>query len=536
MEPLAAALCSLSFKGGFILSLNNKYILFFLCFLLLFNFCLRPYNVEAVVPEVIGGKLLTFLLAMAAAGVTLSVSGKTDSQLAIEANFLLDQFETANGQIQFWQDSLLCYLMNKGYQVVDSFTFLLDDIKDWIVSYDVDEGLVDFGYEIDSRVLDSLYALVNFYNIYDYGTYTCSLYNCVGVGLTTTWVYYYDYDMERKRLQITNTFSNGVVTSGVGIGWDGMPLKIYIESYVGNSVLSTNGNWGSNLGLNYSEVAANTVIPQPVSQNVPVNVDSDSYSLTGVPPNYYHKPNVLPPPVPTTTWDLTTGRSITTWPGTAEDFADGFADTVTWDDYRDVVAGVPSVPYSFNETVPGTLTIDYDYDYEDEGAGAVPVPYPDTYEGDIPSEGLLQGITNWLTSIINVILSIPAKLIALLKELLITLFVPEPDFVQNKAIDINSKIGDKIGDNDYMNFLDSLKSLQGEPIPDGYLYGYKVFDASHINDMAESLKNWQRWFWYILIVLWYMNNVYKMIRGSNMVDFKAYDGVKDGGSSGGVKR
>lgn len=510
-------------------------MLFLLCFLLVFNFCLKPYTVEAAFPAVIGGKLLTFLLAMAAAGVTLSVAGKSDGQLVAEANSLLQHFEENYGQIQFWQDVLLNYLKEKGYQGINSFTSLLSKIKDWVLSLGATEGFNSFNLfgESEHHVLNGVTGEVYIYGKFQsYGTYTASLYNCDGVGLTSTWTVFYDSVLEIDQLTILNTYSDGSTDSMTGIVPSPyMFMRLIILSGTNSRIVATNGNWG--VQANYWDIAAGgTVIPQPVeSEPIPVNVDSDSYPLTGIPPNYYHKPNVLPPPLPTTTWDMTTGRNVTTWPGTAEDFADGFADTVTWDDYRDVVAGVPSVPYSFDETVPGTLTIDYDYDYTDEGAGAIPVPYPDAYEGDIPSEGLLQGITNWLTSLINTILGIPAKLIELLKQLLITLFVPDSDFMQNKMNDVNLKIGSKIGDNDYMNFLDSLKSLEGEPIPDGYIGNNKVFDASYVNNLADMVKLWQRWFWYILIVLWYMNNVYKMIRGSDAVRGMEYDAHRGGAKS-----
>lgn len=55
------------------------------------------------------------------------------------------------------------------------------------------------------------------------------------------------------------------------------------------------------------------------------------------------------------------------------------------------------------------------------------------------------------------------------------------------------------------------------PIPDGYVNGHKVFDASYVNSKASTIRDWQRWFYYILIALYGMNNGYKLIRGGSVV-------------------
>lgn len=57
-----------------------------------------------------------------------------------------------------------------------------------------------------------------------------------------------------------------------------------------------------------------------------------------------------------------------------------------------------------------------------------------------------------------------------------------------------------------------------------YIQGSKVLDASYINSLADTVQTWQRWFWYMLIILFGADKTYKLIRGTSMLNSGNYQG------------
>lgn len=511
---------------------KNKFLLFFLCFMLVCSFiCVTIQRSHAIAVAgslaalygmSLGTKLLAFVLCCAAAGITYKTVLEAKRMFDKYMSYDWGNYDPENTppddpkSDKDWKSiikGLLAGVVSLGF---------MNNIKSFFQSLGSDVG--------DNQVGETFSGSVN------------------GI----TYSYYMQPSQAANRYGYRWWFSVNGSPYYEGHGYRAIGGVSHLEMTDITFVVS-----GTDVVIDYSYTAYPNqypidylsfvlTIPDVVVPGVPNNYD---YSI----PSYHVQP--YSPVVTNTTPSMTMspdlvsilpleeviapdGKVYYMYSGTQDDLIDDLVNNVTFDDLVTSVeiqeqTGIRT--YDITETPTGLVI----YPEIEDNEEPLELPYPDIdivpiedvpeYQGQ--SIGLLQNIINWIVKLINTVIALPSKFVNLLKELMLYLFVPEPYFIQDKVMSINTIISTKVGDPNYVNFLDNVKSLQGEPIPDGYIWGYKCFDASYINNLADTAKLWQRWFWYILITLWYMNNTYKLIRGSNAVDFNAYDG----GSSGGGK-
>lgn len=516
---------------------KKKYMLFFLCFMLVCSFiCVTIQRSHAIAVAgslaalygmSLGTKLLAFVLCCAAAGITYKTVLEAERMFHKYMSYDWGNYDPENTppddpkSDKDWKSiikGLLAGVVSLGFMnnIKSFFQSLGSDVGDNQMSEETFTGSVgDIKYSYHMRPS-----------------------SCIDAGVFKTgyrWWFsvngspYYQGYGTRHQKGVSELVMNSI--SFVVSGTDVVIHYSYSALIIGGGTES----W-----------AFDITIPNCVTPGVPsdydygtpfYNVKPYSPVITNTTPSMTMSPDI----VSVLSLDEVTapdGASYYMYTGTQDELIDDLVNNVTFDDLMTSIeiqeqTGIRT--YDITETPTGLVI----YPEIEDNEEPLELPYPDIdivpiedvpeYQGQ--SIGLLQNIINWIVKLINTVIALPSKFVNLLKELMLYLFVPEPYFIQDKVMSINTIISTKVGDPNYVNFLDNVKSLQGEPIPDGYIWGYKCFDASYINNLADTAKLWQRWFWYILITLWYMNNTYKLIRGSNAVDFNAYDG----GSSGGGK-
>lgn len=158
-------------------------------------------------------------------------------------------------------------------------------------------------------------------------------------------------------------------------------------------------------------------------------------------------------------------------------------------------------------------------------------PYPDTtptpiedtteYQGIIRS--LVMTVINWLRLIWEAIISIPKEIEEVLKSLLL----PDSGYIGGKLDDILTSITSKFDDSSWIMILENLRGLEGKPIPDLYYKESVILKSSYANDIAPTVKNWISFGMIVAIVLFNMNNLYKLIRGTGFIDGKALTKAMD---------
>lgn len=206
-------------------------------------------------------------------------------------------------------------------------------------------------------------------------------------------------------------------------------------------------------------------------------------------------------------------------------------DPVTWPDpypyptRPDPWPPVDPVPWPDPDTWPPTVP--YPYPDPDTWPPTVPYPYPQPEPNPNPSPVIpvepgkqidytpwLQIIINWLSRIWNKIPILPDVEV---DPDIPDLFSPDPDYIKEKVEQLEIKINTKLNLPDLTPIPDIFNGIECEPIPDGYIGDNKVFDASYVNNLAVTISNWQRFFWWIVIILIGANNAYKLIRGTDLI-------------------
>ncbi|HZK00162.1 MAG TPA: hypothetical protein VFC79_09145, partial [Tissierellaceae bacterium] len=168
----------------------------------------------------------------------------------------------------------------------------------------------------------------------------------------------------------------------------------------------------------------------------------------------------------------------------------------------------PAVPYPYPDPNTWPPTVPYPFPQPEPNPNPSPI-VPVEPGTQIDYTPWLQIIINWLSQIWN---KIP------------NLFSPEPDYLKQKAEQLQIKVNTKLNLPDLTPLPAIFDGIGCEPIPDGYIGDNKVFDASYINNLAPTIANWQRFLWCIVLILIGANNVYKLIRGTDLITIKGPHG------------
>lgn len=156
--------------------------------------------------------------------------------------------------------------------------------------------------------------------------------------------------------------------------------------------------------------------------------------------------------------------------------------------------------------------------------------------------GLISGIGNFVWSLfegginliiggITTIVDWVGSFFSFLGNLLKDLFVPEDTYFKNNTNSLNVELKAKLGTEEYTNTLNSLTRVSRSGLNDikANLFGLEltIVPLSLITPIIPTIQNWTRGFMFVFIILWQVNNVYKLIRGTSFINFNGTKGGKE---------
>ena len=141
---------------------------------------------------------------------------------------------------------------------------------------------------------------------------------------------------------------------------------------------------------------------------------------------------------------------------------------------------------------------------------------------DVNVEPSLGGISKVLSSILSAIVSIPDKIITGLKELLISLFVPSPDYFSNKIDSLLSLLKSVLPYADYINMLETIGNFSGGELKDitVTIMGATatVVSFGSFREILPTVRSWARGVFFVFMVIYYINQIYKLIRNTRLYE------------------
>lgn len=179
------------------------------------------------------------------------------------------------------------------------------------------------------------------------------------------------------------------------------------------------------------------------------------------------------------------------------------------------------IPWPDPDTWPPTIPYPYPDPYV--WPEQVPYPWPDPTPQSPPSPqtpvepGKQIDYTPWLQIIINWLAKIWIKIPDKPQP------EPEPIGLQGHIDDIKNIISEKINIPDIGGLPGMFGIIECEPIPNQYIDGNIVVDTTNVNEIASTIRSWQRYFWIVMIILAGANNAYKLIRGTSLIGFNRGD-------------
>lgn len=145
-------------------------------------------------------------------------------------------------------------------------------------------------------------------------------------------------------------------------------------------------------------------------------------------------------------------------------------------------------------------------------------------EGDSPDDtddndddGFWNSVIGGIGEVIEGIKGISGGIINGLKELLLSLFVPEQEYFQNKFDQIKIKFFERVGID--TSEFEQLKDVSPENINfEVNLLGkdIKLIDLSFLDGILPKFHNLIRGFFYPLLLFYNMDQIYFLIRGTHL--------------------
>lgn len=144
---------------------------------------------------------------------------------------------------------------------------------------------------------------------------------------------------------------------------------------------------------------------------------------------------------------------------------------------------------------------------------------------------LFEGAINLIIIGISTIVDWVGSFFKFLGDLLHDLFVPGSDYFEKETGKLQSQIEAKVGTEEYTNALNSLTRASRSGLSDikVNLWGITVtlVPFSIINPYISTIQNWTRGFMFVFIVLWQINNMYKLVRGTSLINFNGSKGGEE---------
>jgi hypothetical protein len=193
------------------------------------------------------------------------------------------------------------------------------------------------------------------------------------------------------------------------------------------------------------------------------------------------------------------GGTMEVYNGTYDQYLDDIVENATWEDIQGISAG--TVPTTTLTETPEGLII---------GESTVGIPYPipnesaptDVLEGIGSIKGILQSIINWFHQLI---------------QFLKSLFMIPEGFMVGIMDDLKNDISGKFDNTLWIGHIQSFGTIEAEGIPDLEFRGEIILESDYVNNIAPTVKAWVSGGMIILIALYNLNQVYKLIRGSDYV-------------------
>lgn len=144
---------------------------------------------------------------------------------------------------------------------------------------------------------------------------------------------------------------------------------------------------------------------------------------------------------------------------------------------------------------------------------------------------LFEGAINLIIGGIETIVNWVGSFFKFLGDLLHDLFVPGNDYFESETNKLQTKIESKVGTEEYTNALNSLTKASRVGLEDikVNLWGITVtlVPFSMITPYIGTIQNWTRGFMFVFIVLWQINNMYKLVRGTSLISFSGSKGGEE---------
>ena len=119
------------------------------------------------------------------------------------------------------------------------------------------------------------------------------------------------------------------------------------------------------------------------------------------------------------------------------------------------------------------------------------------------------------------------KIIELIGDLLKTLFIPKEDYFSNKFTTLKESFSERLSYQSYIDIFEQSKLIKGDEQLsidlDNYVVGSntlsinKFIDFSIFDKYKSTYYGFVRGFTYIFLVLYVINNFYKLIRGTSLM-------------------
>lgn len=137
-------------------------------------------------------------------------------------------------------------------------------------------------------------------------------------------------------------------------------------------------------------------------------------------------------------------------------------------------------------------------------------------------EPSLDGIAKGLSSILSAILSMPDKIIAGLKDLLISLFVPSPTYFNDKIDSLLVLLKSVLPFEEYLNLLEIIGDFSGGDLEDITITimgaTATVVSFGSFRDILPTVRSWVRGVFFVFMVIYYINQIYKLIRNARLYE------------------
>lgn len=144
----------------------------------------------------------------------------------------------------------------------------------------------------------------------------------------------------------------------------------------------------------------------------------------------------------------------------------------------------------------------------------------------------IKSIPGTLSDIWETIKSIPIKIIQLLKDLLLALFVPSETYFNNWNNKFKNMLALKLPYDTYNNFLNDIKEITRYRLDDitVTICGSQVTVLSFkwYYDYEETVNHWIRGVMFLVLVFYNLNMMYKFVRGTSLYKVDKYFGHGEG--------